>query len=184
MERWLATLKQRLRAIGRRPRDTGDAAEPQPAPAAGLRTELDPAAPTRMPRAAGSAAATQPPVSDARTKKATLSRAARRVLPENAPSLWGIVAGAATDAWGRPSSEPALVFGSATLTSLAPSPPSSSPIATPTAEPQTSTPSSRLDGASSLSPVQDEPAAPAIELLGPAVDLGARDRDGHYERPF
>jgi hypothetical protein len=182
MERLLIKLKQHLRAIGRRPPGADEAADPQRLPSAGMRTELDPAVPVRRPSAGDPSPTHQPRVSDSRTRKATLSLAARRALHENAPSLWGIVASAATDAWGRPAPDAPPMLSGATLASLTPAPP---PSAAPARlDPQATPAAPFLEGASPLSPVQDATATSSFDLLGPATDFSASGEGGSYERPF
>lgn len=185
MERLLEKLKQRLRSMGRpdhRPATLARAEVAPPTPR--LRTELDPACPS-PPRPPGDpsaqAASPQPRVSDASTKRATLARAARRVLQENAPSLWGAVAGGASDLLhGQAADAPSLLSG-ATLATFSPTPdvPSQRIRAEPAGAPE----QSPLAGAPWLGPGAAAPEPPSVDMLGPAPELSST-HDEHYERPF
>lgn len=187
MERLLDKLKQSLRSIGRDPHGTVASERPdrEHTAAPRLRTELDPACPPASPTATAreaQAASPQPRVSDARTKRATLARAARRVLQENTPSLWGVVAGRASDVLHGPSAEGPPLLSGATLVSCATDPrlPARSPAPIDT----TSVPEQPfLAGAPSFSPPSATAEPPVIDVLAPAADLSAR-QDDHYDRPF
>lgn len=185
MERLLEKLKQRLRSMGRRDHRPATMASAEVAPPTPrLRTELDPACPSpqRPPcEPSAQAASPQPRVSDARTKRATLARAARRVLQENAPSLWGAVAGGASDLLhGQAADAPSLLSG-ATLATFSPTP--NVPSQRTRAEPAGAPEQSPLAGAPWLGPGPAAPEPPAVDMLGPAPELGSRP-DEHYERPF
>lgn len=185
MERLLEKLKQRLRSIGTRDHRhaTMSRAEVAP-PTSRLRTELDPscASPHRPAGEPGAQAASpQPRVSDARTKRATLARAARRVLQETAPSLWGTVASGASDLLhGQAADAPSLLSG-ATLVTFSPTPDvqSQQTRAQPAGAPE----QSQLAGAPWLGPGAAAPEPPAVDMLGPAPELSSR-HDEPYERPF
>lgn len=186
MERLLEKLKQRLRTMGRRDHrpaavataDLTQNATPR------LRTELDHACPS-PPRPSGEnnaqAASPQPRVSDARTKRATLARAARRVLQENAPSLWGAVAGGASDLLHRQAADAPSLLSGATLATFSSTP--NVPNQRPRPELAGAPDQSPLAGASWLGPAPVAPEPPAVDMLGPAQEFGPRHDDG-YERPF
>jgi hypothetical protein len=187
MERLLEKLKQRLRTMGRSDHRQAAVAMPaiEPTVMPRLRTELDPACPSPG-QAPGSnndqAASHQPRVSDARTKRATLARAARRVLQENAPSLWGAAAASASDLLhGQSSDAPSLLSGATLATfTLTPSAPEQRPGLDRAGAPLEQSP---LAGSTWLGPTPAAPEAPPVDMLGLAPDLGARNDDG-YERPF
>ena len=186
MERLLEKLKQRLKTIGRSDNRPAAVAMPAVEPTAmqRLRTELDPACPStgRAPGANNAQAASpQPRVSDARTKRATLARAARRVLQENAPSLWGAATASASDLLhGQASDAPSLLSG-ATLATFTPTP--SAPDQRPRPDRAGAPEHSPLASSTWLGPTPAAPEASPVDLLGLAPDLGARNDDG-YERPF
>lgn len=186
MERLLEKLKQRLRSIGRRDHRPAAVTMADVAPAATprLRTELDPACPppSRPPGEKNAQAASpQPRVSDARTKRATLARAARRVLQENAPSLWGAVAGGASDVLhGQAADTPSLLSGATLATFTAtPNVPSQRPRPELAGAPE----HSPLAGASWLGPVPAAPEPTAVDMLGPAPEFGPKHDEG-CEPPF